>query len=228
MLSGPALGLGLQAASDGVVERVGDLVEVARLQAALDPVRVDLDAQRHAAVHRHRQRLGAAHAAESGGERDRARPASRRGGGGRSRRSTRRCPAGSPGCRCRSTSRRSSARTSSARAPRAGGTRPRWPSRGTRLELAISTRGAHSWVRNDADRLARLHQQRLVVAQRAQRADDRVEGLPGARRPAGAAVDDEMRRDPRPPRDRGCSSASASPPPAASPGRRARCRGARG
>ena len=44
----------------------------------------------------------------------------------------------------------------------------------------------------DADRLARLHQQRLVVAERAQLADDRVEGVPGARRAPGAAVDDEV------------------------------------
>ena len=27
----------------------------------------------------------------------------------------------------------------------------------------MRTRGAHSWVRNTPDRLARLHQQRLVV-----------------------------------------------------------------
>jgi hypothetical protein len=34
------------------------------------------------------------------------------------------------------------------------------------LELAISTRGASLWVRNDGDRLARLHQQRLVGLER--------------------------------------------------------------
>ena len=34
--------------------------------------RVDVDAQRHAVVHRDRQRLRAAHPAEPGGERDRA------------------------------------------------------------------------------------------------------------------------------------------------------------
>ena len=44
----------------------------------------------------------------------------------------------------------------------------------------------------DADGLARLDEQRLVVAERAQLADDRVERLPGARRAAGAAVDDEV------------------------------------
>ena len=61
-----------QAALDGVVEVVGLLVEVARLEAAADAIAVDLHAQRDALVHRHRERLGAAHAAEAGGERDRA------------------------------------------------------------------------------------------------------------------------------------------------------------
>ena len=67
-------------------------------------------------------------------------------------------------------------------------------------------------------------EQRLVVAERAQLADDRVEGVPAPRRPAGPAVDDEVRRGPRRPPDRGCSSASAGRPPAASRGRSARCR----
>ncbi len=43
-----------------------------------------------------------------------------------------------------------------------------------------------------ADRLAGLDEQRLVAGQRAQRARDRVEGLPRARGAARAAVDDEI------------------------------------
>ena len=43
----------------------------------------------------------------------------------------------------------------------------------------------------DRDRLARLDEQRLVVGEAAQLADDGVERLPAARRAAGAAVDDE-------------------------------------
>ncbi len=78
-----------------------------------------------------------------------------------------------------------------------------------------------------ADRLARLHEQRLVVGERAKRRDDRVERLPRARRAPGAAVDDEIVRAARRPRGRGCSSASASPLPAASRGRSARSRTAR-
>ena len=51
-----------------VVEVGRALVEVAGLHAALDALQVDLDAQRGAAAHRDRQRLGAAHAAEPGGD----------------------------------------------------------------------------------------------------------------------------------------------------------------
>jgi len=45
---------------------------------------------------------------------------------------------------------------------------------------------------HDADRLAGLHQHRLVVAERGQRAHHGVERSPAARRPSGAAVDDEV------------------------------------
>jgi hypothetical protein len=45
-----------------------------------------------------------------------------------------------------------------------------------------------------AHRLARLHQQRLVVAQLAQRLEDGVEGLPVARRLADAAIDNQRVR----------------------------------
>jgi hypothetical protein len=60
--------------------------------------------------------------------------------------------------------------------------------------LAISTRGASAWVRHDADRLARLHQQRLVGLEVPQRRDDAVEVLPGPRRAPDAAVDDQLVR----------------------------------
>jgi hypothetical protein len=66
------LGLALGGVGPGpaqaVVERVGDLVEVAGLEAALDAGGIDLDRQAHAAGHHHRQRLRAAHAAEPGGQ----------------------------------------------------------------------------------------------------------------------------------------------------------------
>ena len=46
----------------------------------------------------------------------------------------------------------------------------------------------------DADRLARLHQKRLVGLEIAQRGDDAVEALPVARRAADAAIDHELAR----------------------------------
>ena len=46
----------------------------------------------------------------------------------------------------------------------------------------------------DADRLARLDEQRLVGFEPAQRRDDAVERLPVARRAADAAIDDELAR----------------------------------
>jgi len=59
-------------AADGVVDVVGLLVQVAVLDPPGDPGRVALDADDHAAVHRHGQRLRAAHAAQAAGQRDRA------------------------------------------------------------------------------------------------------------------------------------------------------------
>ena len=55
-----------------LVNAVGAFVQIAVLEPAGDPRCVDLDAQHHPAIHRHRQRLCAAHPAEPGGERDRS------------------------------------------------------------------------------------------------------------------------------------------------------------
>ncbi len=55
--------------AQGLVEVVGHRVDVARLEPALDPVRIDLDHDGHAVVHGHGQRLGPAHAAEPGRQR---------------------------------------------------------------------------------------------------------------------------------------------------------------
>ena len=79
---------------------------------------------------------------------------------------------------------------------------------------------------HDADRLAGLDQQRLVAPQVLQRPDDRVEGGPAAGRSCRCRRRRRAGRDARPPRGRGCSSACAGRPPAASPGRRGRARGA--
>ena len=63
---------------------------------------------------------------------------------------------------------------------------------GTRLELAISTRGRVGMGAEDADGLAGLDQQRLVGFEAAEGGDDLVEGFPAARGLADAAVDDEV------------------------------------
>ena len=67
------------------------------------------------------------------------------------------------------------------------------PRRPLRHQQAVGDQHARGQLvrAEDADRLARLHQQRLVVFELAQGGDDGVEVVPGARRLAGAAVDDE-------------------------------------
>ena len=70
----------------------------------------------------------------------------------------------------------------------------RFPVRPLRDEVGVGDQHARrAGMRlEDADRLAGLHQQRLVVRQRLERADDRVVGVPRSRRLAGAAVDDQI------------------------------------
>ena len=86
------------------------------------------------------------------------------------------------------------------------------PGRPVRHEVGIGDQHARrvGVGAEDADRLARLDEQRLVVLEPAQRRDDAVEALPVARRPADAAVDDELARAARRPRGRDCSSACAA------------------
>ena len=73
----PALGARGVEPGQRVVEVAGALVQVPGLDAPLDPVQVDLDAQRGAAEHGDRQRLGAAHPAEARGHHQPARPGCR-------------------------------------------------------------------------------------------------------------------------------------------------------
>ena len=56
----------------GLVQVVDAFVEVAVGDTAFDPVGINLDAQGYSPVHGDGQRLGAAHAAEAGGEADAA------------------------------------------------------------------------------------------------------------------------------------------------------------
>jgi hypothetical protein len=65
---------------------------------------------------------------------------------------------------------------------------------GTRLELAISTRGASAWVRNTPTGLPDWTSSVSSAFEGLQRGDDAVEVLPGARGPANAAIDHQLVR----------------------------------
>ncbi len=175
----------------GVVEVVGDLVEVARLDAPLSAGGVDLDAQRDTVVHRDRQRLGAAHPTEAGGERDR--PGER----------AIEAAAGDLGEAL------VGALEDPLRAdvdPRPGGhlavhrqaevleAAELRPVRPVGHEVGVGDQHPRRPLvgAEDADRLARLDEHRLVVGERAQRPAQRVEGVPRPGGTAGPAVDDEV------------------------------------
>ena len=68
------------------------------------------------------------------------------------------------------------------------------PRRPMRHEVGIGDQDARRVVMRaeHADRLARLHEQRLVAFEALERGDDAVEALPVARGAADAAIDDEF------------------------------------
>ena len=108
------------------------------------------------------------------------------------RRTSRTCPAGCPACRCRSTTRRSSGRTSSGPACSSSRKCSQVAQRPTRFEFAIRTRGAHSWVRSTPTGLPDWTSS--VSSSPSRRSSRTIASnasqLP--RRPPGAAVDDEV------------------------------------
>ena len=79
-----------------------------------------------------------------------------------------------------------------------------------------------------ADRLAGLHEHRLVVGQRRERARPARRRTPSCGRPCRCRRRRRGPRDARRSRGRGCSSASAAAPRSATSGRSARCRARRG
>ena len=178
-------------ATDRLVEVDGQFIHEAGGMSPLGACGVDLDRQACALVHGDRQRLGPAHAAQPCGERGRA-------------------PEGSPMVLARGLGERLIGALDDSLGgdvdPRAGGHLAVHRQAGA-LELAelLPRRPVGDEVRvgdedprrvaggaEDADGLAALHEQRLVVAQLAQLGHDGVERLPAARRPPGAAVDDEV------------------------------------
>jgi hypothetical protein len=131
---------------------------------------------------------------------------------------------GSPACRCRSTTRPSSGRTSSGPSPRARGTPPRW----TSARPGSSSRGAPAGHRDGS--AARPPACPTGPASSRRRPARGASSPSGRRRPSPGRPCRCRRRPPgprdaRPPRGRGCSSASAGRPPAPSRGSCARCPG---
>ena len=190
---GLARRLGAVHLAQRLLARVSDAVEVTQVAPPLQARPVHVDHQGDAAVHGDRQRLRAAHAADSGRQRDAAleRAAevlARQLGKGLVR-----------------------SLNDALRAdvdPRAGRHLP-VHRQAFRLELAEDApvrplpdqvrvgdedaRGARVGL-EDRDRLAALNDQRLVAAQAAERTNDGVERLPRPRRAAVAAVNDQVLR----------------------------------
>ena len=161
------------------------------VDAALQHVLVDVDDQHDTVVHGDRQRLGTAHAAGTGGDRERAGQGAAElaaGDLGEALVGALQDPLGADvdprAGRHLAVHRQAEVLEPSELVPvgpvghevGVGDQHPRRP--------LVS---AHH-----ADRLARLHEHRLVGGERGERALHRVERLPRTRRPTGAAVDDEL------------------------------------
>ena len=178
-------------ALERVVEVRRPLVDVTRRQAALDAGRIDFDDERDPAVHRHGERLRAAHATEAGGHDE---PAAQRAAEVASRQLGERF--------VRALQNALGADVD----PAAGGHLPvhrqaaifeiaeMRPRRPGRHEQGVGDEDARRpRVRaEDGDRFAGLHDERFIVLEPVQRRDDGVEGRPAARRASRSAVDDEI------------------------------------
>ena len=178
-------------AADGVVDIIGLLVEVAVLDPPGDPGLVAVHADGHAAVHGDGQRLRAAHAAESGGQRDRAgqraaEALGRDGGEGLVG-----ALQDALGADVDPRARGHLAVHGQAELLQAAELLPGRPLRdqvgvGDEHPRRPLVRAEH------ADRLAGLDEQRLVLVEALQGPDDRRVGVPAPGRAAGAAVHDEL------------------------------------
>ena len=190
---GAPFGLSALTAGDRVVEPVGHLVQVAVLDAAVQARRVDVDHQADAVVQRHRERLRAAHAAAAAGDGERAgqAPAEALLGHGRERLVGTLQDALSADVDPRAG--RHLAVHHQAELLQAA---ELWPGGPVADEVGVGDQHARRPLvgAHHADRLAGLHEHRLVLAQVGQRADDRVVAGPVAGGAAGAAVDDEVVR----------------------------------
>ena len=176
-----------------LVERARHAIAVARLHAPPDARLVHLDRQAHAAVHRDRERLGAAHAAEPGGDDEAPGERALEVPVGALRERLERALHDALGADVDPRARRHLPEHDEALALQLPELLPRRP---PRHEQRVRDQDARrQGVRaEDPHRLAGLDEQRFVRLQAAQALDDAVERFPGARRLAGAAVDDEVVR----------------------------------
>jgi hypothetical protein len=179
---GPAVALGGQGDLDRLIERPGDLVEVAVLDPPMQPGRVDVDDEARTAVKGHGERLRAAHAAAATGEGER--PGQRAGiplvGDGGER-----LVGALDDALGADVDPRPGGHLAVHRQPevlQAPELRPRRP---VADEVGVGDEHARRPLvgLEDADRLARLDEHRLVGRERRQRAHHRVETAPVARRP---------------------------------------------
>ncbi len=176
-----------------VVQVGGALVQVAAPDPALDPLDVDLDAERRAVEHRDGQRLGAAHAAQAGGHHQ---PPGQRSvkalAGRRGERLVRPLedpltPDVDPGARGHLAVHDQPGRVEPAELVPVGP---------VRHQVGVGDQHARRVLvgLEHRHRLARLNEQRLVVAEALELGHDRVVARPVARRLADAAVDDQLGR----------------------------------
>ncbi|OLT16652.1 hypothetical protein BJF80_04715 [Serinicoccus sp. CUA-874] len=183
--------LGGQRPLDPGVEGVGDLVQVAALHPTAQPGLVDVDHEAYPAVERHRQRLGAAHAAAPTGEGERPGegPAELLGGDrGERLVGALQDALGAdvdPGA---------GGHLAVHRQPELLEPAELGPGRPVADEVGVGDEHARRPLvgLHDPDRATGLDQHGLVLAQVGEGADHGVEAAPVARRAAGAAVDDEV------------------------------------
>ncbi len=161
------------------------------LDAAGQTRLVDVDDEHRSSVEGHGQRLSAAHAAASAGQRQRAGEifTTERAGDGGERLVRALQDALGADVDPRAGGHLAVHRESELLEPAELG--PRRP-----VPHEVGVRDQHAWRplvgAEHPDRLARLHEQRLVGLELVERAHDRVVRLPAAGRLAGAAVDDEV------------------------------------
>lgn len=182
---------GLGGQPQRVVEGVGAHVEVAVLDPAFDGPRVDVDAEGHAAVHGDGERLGAAHAAEPGGQGDRAGQRAVEALGGDRGEGLVGALQDALGADVDPRARGHLAVHRQAKRFEAAELLPGGPV-ADQVGVGDQHAGRPLVGLHDADRAAGLDEHRLVLLQAAQGADHRVEGVPVAGGLAGAAVDDEL------------------------------------